>query len=154
MSPENVEESAVPDAVELTHRVYAFLNDRDFDSVVSMFAPAGVWDVSRWGLGAHTGSEAIGRLLEDWFGNMDQYWVQVEDVDDLGGGVVYVTVVQTARPAGRHSVLQVRSAPVFVWADARIEQVTLYPDINDGRRAAERLLKQMGDLRLPLKANG
>jgi hypothetical protein len=135
------EESAVPDVVELTHRVYASLNARDFDSVVGMFAPAGVWDVSRWGLGTHTGSEAIGRLLDDWFGNMDEYLVEVEDVDDLGGGVVYVTVLQTARPAGRHSVLRVRSAPVFVWVDARIRQVTLYPDIDEGRRAAERLAK-------------
>jgi ketosteroid isomerase-like protein len=135
------EEPAVPDPVELTHRVYASLNARDFDSVVGMFAPAGVWDVSRWGLGTHAGSEAIGRLLHDWFGNMDQYWVQVEDVDHLGGGVVYVTVVQTARPAGRHSVLRVRSAPVFVWVDGQIRQVTLYPDIDEARRAAERLAK-------------
>jgi ketosteroid isomerase-like protein len=133
-----------PDPVELTRRVYASLNDRDFDSVVCMFAPASVWDVSDWGLGIHTGLPAIGRFLKDWFGSMDEYEVHVEELHDLGNGVVRVVVEQVARPAGSRGLLRVRSAPVFVWTAGRISQVTLYRDIDKARAAAQRLAEEAG----------
>jgi ketosteroid isomerase-like protein len=128
-----------PDPLELTRRTYAFLNDHDFDAVVGMFAPMGVWDVSDWGLGTHTGTRAIGSFLKAWFGSMDEYEVQVEDVQHLGDGVVSVVVVQTARPAGTHNTLRVQSAPVFEWREGLIAQVTLYRSVAEGREAAARL---------------
>jgi ketosteroid isomerase-like protein len=138
------EESATPDLVELTRRVYALLNGGDFDSVVSMFAPACVWDVSDWGLGTHAGLKAIRQFLHDWFGSMDEFEVHVEEIYDLGNGVVSVVVLQVARPAGSRSLLRARSAPVFVWIDGRIAQVTLYRDIDEARAAAERLAEERG----------
>jgi ketosteroid isomerase-like protein len=137
-------EESTHDPVELTRRVYAFLNDRDFDSVVAMFAPASVWDVSDWGLGIHTGLPAIRRFLKNWFGSMDDYEVRVEELHDLGNGVVRAAVEQLARPAGSRSLLRVRSAPVFVWVAGRISQVTLYRDLDRARAAAERLAEQAG----------
>lgn len=135
-------EESTPDPVELTRRVYAFLNGRDFDSVVGMFAATSVWDVSDWGLGIHTGLPAISRFLKNWFGSMDEYEVRVEEMYDLGNGVVRVAVVQVARPAGSRSLLRVRSAPVFVWIAGRISQVTLYRDTDKARAAAERLAEE------------
>jgi hypothetical protein len=92
------EESRTPDSVELTRRVYAFLNGGDFDSVVGMFASASVWDVSDWGLGTHTGLKAIRQFLQDWFGSMDEFEVHVGEMYDLLNGVVRVVVTQVARP--------------------------------------------------------
>jgi len=132
------QDSSTPDALELTRRVYAALNRRDFDAVVDMFGPTSVWDVSRWGLGAHAGLAAIRKFLEDWFGGLVAYEVQVEEMHDLGNGVVLAVVLQVAQSRGGRGVLRVRSAPVFVWAESRIALVTLYPDVATGRAAAVR----------------
>jgi ketosteroid isomerase-like protein len=137
-------EESTPEPVELTRRVYAFLNARDFDSVAGMFAVRSVWDLSDWGLGVHTGLPAIGRFLKDWFGSMDEYEVRVEEMYDLGNGVVRVVVEQVARPAGSRSLLSVRSAPVYVWIAGRISRLTLYRDIDEARAAAERLAREAG----------
>ncbi|HEX3510831.1 MAG TPA: nuclear transport factor 2 family protein [Solirubrobacteraceae bacterium] len=131
-------ERATEDVLAMTRTVYAALNARDFDTVAGMFGETSAWDVSRWGLGTHAGINAIRRFLEDWFGSLDAYTVEVEALQDLGGGVVLAVVTQVARQAGSGAVLRVRSAPVFSWAEGRIALVTLYPDIDEGRAAALR----------------
>ncbi len=130
-----------PDPLELTRRTYALLNDHEFDAVVAMFAPAGVWDVSDWGLGTHQGTRSISGFLKGWFGSMDDYRVEVQEMSDLGAGVISVVVVQMARPAGSRGTLRVQSAPVFEWRDGLIEQVTLYRAVADGREAAAALAR-------------
>jgi ketosteroid isomerase-like protein len=130
-----------PDPLELTLRTYAFLNDHDFDAVVGMFAATGVWDVSDWGLGTHAGTQSISGFLKAWFGSMDEYRVQVEEMRDLGAGVISAVVIQMARPAGTRNTLRVQSAPVFEWQDGLIAQVTLYRAVADGREAAARLAR-------------
>jgi ketosteroid isomerase-like protein len=132
------DQPAGPDLLELTRRVYGALNRRDFDAVVEMFGPTSVWDVSRWGLGSHTGLRAIRQFLEDWFDSLKQYEVKVEEMHDFGRGVVLVVVTQQADQGGSRGVLRVRSAPVFVWADGTIAQITVFPDIEEGRAAAMR----------------
>jgi ketosteroid isomerase-like protein len=121
-----------------TRAVYEALNRGDFDAVVDAFGETSTWDVSRWGLGTHAGFAAIRRFLEDWFGSLDDYEVQIEEMQALGGGVVQAVVTQVARQAGGRGVLRVRSAPVFVWVGGRIAAVTLYPDVNEGRAAGLR----------------
>ena len=133
------EDASMPDPAELTERVYGFLNARDFDSVVGMFGPESVWDVSRWGLGTHAGLQAIRLFLQDWFGSLDEYEVDIEELHDLGNGVVCAVVLQTGHSPGSRGLLRARSAPVFLWVDGRIAQVTLYPDIEEGRAVADRL---------------
>ena len=126
------------DLLQRTRRAYAALNRRDFDAVIEIFGPDSVWDVSRWGLGAHAGPEAIRRFLGDWFGSLEEYEVEIEEMLDLGSGVIYAIVVQTARRAGSQRHLRLRSAPVFVWVDGVVARLTLYPDIDEGHAAAER----------------
>jgi ketosteroid isomerase-like protein len=133
------EESAPTDPIERTYAVYAALNSRDFDAVVGMFGPSPVWDVSCWGLGAKAGPEAIRHFLDDWFGSLDEYRVEVEEIHVLGEGVVWAVVLQSARRGGSRGLLQMRSAPVFLWAQGRISQVTLYRDIDEARAEAQRL---------------
>jgi ketosteroid isomerase-like protein len=132
-----VSASATPLA-ERTRRLYSALNLRDFDAVTAMFAPTAVWDVSRWGLGTHTGLRAIRQFLDDWFGKLEHYEVHVEELEDLGNGVVFAIVTQFAQQTRRRAALRVRSAPVYMWVDERIALVTLYPNIDEGRTAAAR----------------
>lgn len=138
MSPEPTDP---PDYARRTRAVYDLLNGRDFDAITAMFAPDGVWDVSRWGLGAKSGREAIRRFLEDWFGSLTEYEVRVEQIDELGQGVVLAQVLQIARADSRGS-LEVRSTPVFRWQDERIAEVTLYRDGEEARVAAARLVRE------------
>jgi ketosteroid isomerase-like protein len=132
------EEPSNLDLLELTRRVYVSLNARDFDAVTAMFGPTSVWDVSRWGLGTHTGPKAIRQFLSDWFDSLQRYEVRVEEMHDLGRGVVLAVVDQRAQQAGSRGLLRVRSAPVFVWADRTIALITVYPNIAEGRAAAMR----------------
>jgi hypothetical protein len=127
-----------PDLLESTRGAYASLNRRDFDATMSVFGPSSVWDVTRWGLGSHAGPEAIRRFLEDWFGSLNEYEVQVEELRDLGGGVIFGVVIQVGTRAGISGHLRLRSAPVFEWSGTTVTRVTLYPDIEEGRAAAER----------------
>ncbi len=148
-------EPSSPDLVQRTLAVYAALNGHDFDAVMTMFGASSVWDVSRWGLGAHAGPKAIRHFLEDWFGSLEDYEVQVEEIHELGCGVVRAVVEQIAHRAGVKGVLRMRSAPVFVWGpDGTIAQLTLYRDLEEARAVAEDLARSAGLGRSPEAAAG
>lgn len=135
------EETETSELIKRTYAVYAALNSRNFDAVVGMFGAAAVWDVSRWGLGAKSGLDAIRQFLEDWFGSLDEYEVEVREIHDLGGGIIWAQVLQTARRAGSRGLLRMHSAPVFLWVDGTISQVTLYRDVEQARADARRLAR-------------
>jgi ketosteroid isomerase-like protein len=125
-------------ALELTRRAYATANGGDFDAMTSFNAPECVWDVSRWGLGTHAGPPRIRRFLEDWIGSFQEYEMEVEQMRELGGGVVYIEATQRARPRGGRGYIQLRSASVFEWADGEAVRVTHYRDFDEARAAGER----------------
>jgi len=131
------EEPAKLDPLQLTRRTYERLNARDWAGLTETFEPDAVWDVSRWGLGTHRGHAGVRRFLEDWFGGLVEFEVQVEQLHDLGSGVVLAIVLQVAHQAGSSATLRIRSAPVFRWSAGRIAAVTVYPDVAEGRAAAE-----------------
>jgi ketosteroid isomerase-like protein len=132
------EELAKLDPLRLTRRAYEQLNARDWAALTEAFEPEAVWDVSRWGLGTHRGHAGVRRFLEDWFGGLEEFEVQVEQLHDLGNGIVLAVVLQVAHQAGSSATLRIRSAPVFRWSAGRITAVTVYPDVAEGRAAAER----------------
>ena len=123
--------------LERTRASFLAAGAHDLDAVMDIFCPASVWDLTRWGLGRHTGPAAIRRFLQDWVGVMDEYMVDLEELRDLGDGVVFAVGVQRSRPAGSRTRLYLRYAPVFVWVDGAISQVTYYRDIDEGRADAE-----------------
>src|SRR5258708_1071865 len=85
--------------IELTRWAYASLNSRDFDALMDIFGPDSVWDVSRWGLGIHVGTDAIRRFLGDWFETLAPYEVQIHEILDLGNGCNYPESLQLPRTA-------------------------------------------------------
>jgi ketosteroid isomerase-like protein len=134
---ELAEESATPDSVELVRRTSEAANRRDLDAVLSSFAEDAVFD----GRAAGTffeGRPAIRRFLEDWFGAYEELEVELEEVSDLGNGVVFAVVIQDGRPVGSAGHLRQREGWVFLWVRGLIARLTT-SDIDEARAAAERL---------------
>ena len=129
--------------VELTHRAYADLNTRDLDAITGLLGPDCVCDLSRWDLGVHTGPPAIRRFAADWLGRLYEYGVEVDDVEDLGNGVVYARHV-AHRAATSHGYLELPAAAVLVWADGVLTRMTLYSDREEARSAAKQLAESRG----------
>jgi uncharacterized protein (TIGR02246 family) len=130
------EESATPGLVELVHRIVAATNARDFDAVTSFYAPEGV--LENVGL-IFEGRSAIRGLYEDWWRAYEDHQQDVQEVRDLGSGVIFLVVLQRARLPDTTGGLQNRYAAVAIWANGLIEKQTNYQDIDQGRAAAERL---------------
>ena len=137
------EESTTPDLVVLVRRWFEAGNRRDLDAVTSSFAP----DATLVGrvVGDHfEGRAAIRSFLEEWFGTYEELEFGLEEVRDLGKGVVFAVVIQNGRPAGSAGHLRQREGWVFVWVRGLIERFTTYGDIDEARAAAERLGEERG----------
>ena len=141
------EESRTSNLIELTRQAYdpANLDRRDFDAMLTFSGPDSVWDMSRWGLGTFEGREAIRGFLEDWMGAYEEFRIELEEILDLGAGVVFVVVRQSARPVGSDSHVELRNGAVHLWSEGVILRTTIYPhNIDDARAAAERLAESRG----------
>jgi ketosteroid isomerase-like protein len=139
------EESTTPNLVELTLRSFEAANRRDFDALISLYAPQAVWEVA--GLAESLeGWVAIRAFLEEWLAAYEEFDQEPEQVLDLGNGVVLAVIRQTARLAGSPSHARLREIPAFllVWVDGMVVRVTVYADNAEGRAAAERLAEARG----------
>jgi len=94
------EESTTPDLNELQRLGIEAVNRRDFDAMLSFFAPAAVWDLSPMGLGTYEGPAAIRRFFEDWIGAYEEFAFEAEQNLDLGNGVTFAVIIQNGRPVG------------------------------------------------------
>lgn len=136
------EESTTPDLVALMGRAFEAANRRDLDAVASSFAEDATFDGRA--LGDHfEGRAAIRSFLEDWYGAYEELEVGLEEVRDLGNGVVFAVVVQNGRLVGSAGHLRQREGWVFVWVRGSIARLTI-SDIDEGRAAAERLAEERG----------
>ena len=136
------EESTTPDLVELVRGAVAAANRRDFDAVVSFYAPDAVWDMSPMGMGTFEGLAAIRGFFEDWFGAYEEWTMETETILDLGNGVVYTVNDQRARLVGSTGAVRLRDAWVCDFVEGLIVRLTVYPDIDEARAAAERLAEE------------
>jgi ketosteroid isomerase-like protein len=133
------EQSTTPDLVELTRRAYEATDRGDFDAMMSFFGPDPMWDMSPMGLGSYAGAQAVRRFFEEWRGSYDEYDTEAEEVLKQGNTVTLAVVIQNGRPVGSNGHVQIRYAAVLEWVEGLIVRVTNYPDIDEGRAAAERL---------------
>jgi ketosteroid isomerase-like protein len=137
------EESPSPVLVEVDRFLEA-ANRRDLDAALSFFAPDAVWEIEE-ALGTTLeGAAAIRDFLEDWFASYQKLWIEQEDALDLGNGVVFAVVVQRGRPIGSSGEVRTRHAAVTEWVEGRIVHFATYPDIDQGRAAAERCAESRG----------
>jgi ketosteroid isomerase-like protein len=144
MSQEMPAESTTPDPVELTRRFLEAASRRDFDAMLSFFAPNAVWD-TLGGLGTFEGHSAIRGFWEDWYSTYEEFEIGPEEILDLGNGVTFVVLVQKGRPVSSNGEVRHRNAGVTTWMDGMIVRVTFYSDIDQARAAAERLAEERAD---------
>jgi uncharacterized protein (TIGR02246 family) len=136
------EQSTTPDLAELMGRAFEAANRRDLDAVASSFAEDATFDGRALG-DRFQGRAAIRSFLEDWFGAYEELEVGLEEVRDLGTGVVFAVVVQSGRPAGGAGHLRQREGWVFVWVRGLIARLTI-SEVDEARAAAERLAQERG----------
>src|SRR5271167_4207996 len=133
------EESTTPDLGELTGNLLETVNRGNFEAIPSFYAPDAVWDMSPWGLGTYEGPAAIRGLNEDWLAAYEEWEMEPEEILDLGSGVVFAVFHQSARPVGSTSHVRLRQAAIVVWVEGVVVRLTMCPDIDEARAAAERL---------------
>jgi ketosteroid isomerase-like protein len=137
-------EPTSPDLAELSRRRLAAVNRRDIDAVMSFFAADPVWDMSPINMGIFEGRAAIRGALETWWETFDGFVSELDEVLDLGHGVLFQSVTQRGRLAGSEGEIRQRSARVFVLVDSLIERLTSFNDIDEARSVAERLAEERG----------
>ena len=138
------EKSTTPDQAELARRQIEAVNRRDMDALMSVCPPDGVYDTSPSGLGVFEGPAAIRAFLQEWWDAFEDLRFELEEAVDLGSGVTFSVVRQDARPVGSRSYVRKREAYVVEWVGGMVARLTVYPDIDEGRAAAERLAASRG----------
>jgi ketosteroid isomerase-like protein len=136
------EESTTPDLVELTRRSFAAANRREWDAVMGFFARNAVWQAKE--LPVFEGREAIRGLFEDWLGAYEDAEIDLEEVLDLGKGIVFVITAIEGQLVASTAHMGVRYGAAYRWADDLIVRVASDADIDEARAAAERLAEERG----------
>ena len=140
------EESTTPDLVELARRSVEAFGGGDFDTTMSIFAADAIWDSV--GLGTtFAGKDAIRSFLEEWRGRYASYAVAVQEIVDLGNGVVLVRSGQTGRPAGSPAHVRMPReimVHVLVFDDGAVTRTVSSGDTPEARASAERFAQERG----------
>ena len=127
----------------ITRRAFEHVKRRDWDSVLSLAASDAVWDMTPVGLGTFQGHQQVRQMWEEWSGAYEEWDINVDLVDDLGNGVVLVVNHQQGRLVGSSGHVHARGAFLFRWIDGRIARVTIFPDADEGHKAAQRVAESL-----------
>jgi ketosteroid isomerase-like protein len=130
-------------SVELTRRSFEAAGSGDYDQMMSFYGRGSVFDMSAWGLGVHAGESAIRTFFEAWIGAFDEFEMKLEEVLDLGGGVVFAVARQTARPPRSRGYLELRHAAIAVWDAGVAVRVSNYRDIDHARKLANLIAESL-----------
>jgi ketosteroid isomerase-like protein len=136
------EESTTPNLVEGVRRQFEAGNRRDIDAVMSTFAVDAVLEGRALG-DIFEGQAAIRAFVEGWFGMYEELEFKLEEVHDLGNGVVFAVVLQEARPAGTAGHVRQREGWIYVLVGGLIARLTVV-DIDEARAAADALAESRG----------
>ena len=132
------QERAGPDLTSLTR---ALAEAQGVEATMSFFGPDAVYDMSAFGLPRFAGRAEIRAFVSDWYASYEQADDEVQEIVELGNGVVFAVVRETARPAGspEDAVVRARYGLIVKWSDGHVAQVTVDPDVDAARVAAGRL---------------
>jgi ketosteroid isomerase-like protein len=137
------EESTTRDLVALVREAFKAADRRDFDVFVSIYAPDAVLE-SMGMRSSFEGVAAIRGFFEDFTSAYEEYGVELEEILDLGSGVVFCVIVQQGHLVGSSAHIQMRFASVAVFGDGVLVRNTLYTDIGEARAAAQHLAQERG----------
>jgi ketosteroid isomerase-like protein len=132
------------DLVELTRRAYGFAKVGDWDGVVSFYGPDTDWDMTPAGLGKYDGPTVLRRFFVDWTGSYKEWDLELEEVQDLGDGMILAVVLTRGRSGWRAAWVELRFATIISWVGGRMARITSYTDIDQARTAAARMAEERG----------
>jgi ketosteroid isomerase-like protein len=135
------EEGAAADVVELMSTMFEADGEQDLDGVMSYYGPDAVLDLGDLGFGTFEGRAAIRAFVADWWATWRGHDVEVQEILDLGRGVVYADVREVSHMLGSDRQVEQRRAWVSIWAQGKIVRVAIYLDADVARAAAERLAR-------------
>jgi limonene-1,2-epoxide hydrolase len=136
------EESTTPDLVELVRGILAAANREDWDAILDLYASDAVWDTD--GMGTFEGPSAIRGFWQDWWSSYERLEIDVQEILDIGNGVVLATFPFGGLPRGSTAEVRTQMALVYEWAHGAVAHVTSYFDVDEARAAAERLAESRG----------
>jgi ketosteroid isomerase-like protein len=127
------------DSVALT-RAFARVGG-DVDAEMSFYGPDPVYDLSAMGIGIFEGRSAIRAFLEGWMNTYESYEEVLQEIRDLGGGMAFCVIRESATPRGSDANTRIQSVYAFIvlWVNGKIARLAAYPNVEDGRAAAEQL---------------
>ncbi len=134
-------EVTTPDLVELTWQGIDASNRRDFDALMSLYAPDAVWE-SLDGIGVFEGATAVRGFIEDWLGSYEVFDTEAEEVLDMGSGITFVVGRQSGRLPGAAGRVEQRVAHAITWERGLVVHTVAGMDIDGVRAAAERLAQE------------
>jgi ketosteroid isomerase-like protein len=139
-------ESTTPDLLVDLRRSIEAINRGDYDATLARWAPDAVLDLSPIGMDlvqtSPRGHEAIRKLWEEVAATFSDFEIDVEELLDLGNGVTLAVFSQRGKPRGSSARVEMRYAGVAQRKDELVERLTLYPDIDQARAAADQLVQQ------------
>jgi ketosteroid isomerase-like protein len=138
------EESTTPDLANRWRESADAHARRDFDAMISFFAPDAVWDSSSAGIGAYfEGATAIRSFLEEWIASFEDYEYKQEESRDLGNGVSFAVATFGGRPASSSGGrMQEQRSYTVTWTDGLIARVVGRADVDEARADAERAAEE------------
>jgi ketosteroid isomerase-like protein len=135
------EDSTTPDLVERARRHIEAFNSRDFDAVMSHWAPDAVYVGEA---GTFEGAAAIRGFFEDMYSPYEDFHSEFEEIIDLGSGVGFSITMFTGHPVGISGEVKRRYASVAISTGGVIEWFMVSTDIDQARAAAQRLAQERG----------
>jgi len=113
----------------------------DVDGEMAFYGPNPVYDLSPMGIGVYEGRAAIRAFLTGWMTSYEKYEEEMQEVIDLGHGIAFAAVRESALPRGSTARARVHSVYGFAiaWVDGQIARITAYPNADEARGAAERI---------------
>ena len=138
------EHRATEDVVALTRAFGKVAGD--VDGEMAFYGPNPVYDLSPMGIGVYEGRAAIRAFLTGWMTSYEKYEEEMQEVIDLGNGIAFAAVRESAVPVGSTAQTRVHSVYGFaiLWVDGKIAHITAYPNADEARAAAERLAAERG----------
>jgi ketosteroid isomerase-like protein len=139
------EESTTLDLVELLRRAFRAMNQHDADAVLEFFTPDAIWTNPVGPDPRFEGEAAIRRLLLEWWSTFGDLSVTLDQVQEIGGGIVLAVFRQHGRPGGSSLGVEQTGALILELANGKVARLAVYPtDIDEARAAAERLAAERG----------
>ncbi len=134
------EESTSPDLVDMIRRVFETFSRGDLEASISFFSPDAVWE----GIDVAVGRAQIRALWGDYARSAADLQIDLTEVVDYGHGVLLALTNHTGHPQGSNYDVRAHEAYVYQCSVGLIDHVTAYPDVDEGRAAAERLAEERG----------